>query len=231
MKYYKTFLFMIFTCMIFTSNALAYWWQPPTVCKMDTTKCYTVMGAGFDTEMWDATSKCRGMKYICPAALVSGGKEPILMGKRDLTNKHLIKSDYDINLYSAYDDCFGMRRLSDDGTQVYYNGKYINIWCDGVLSKADEILENGEVTYGAQPTCTDLAKNNYVGIVNGTCFGKYYDTKKYSIECGTELLPRRLIVMNNAYWGSYPDNIPVTQNDADKFFEVMYDVSLSQQSK
>lgn len=231
MNFCNTILSGIFTSCVFIPLAYAYWWIPPTVCKMDTTKCYTVMGNGYDEEMWDATSKCRGMKYICPSALVSGAKEPVLLGKRDITNKNLVKSDYDTSLYSIQDNCFGMRRLSSDGTQVYYNGKYLNIWCNGILSKVDEVMDNGEVTYTEQPTCASLAKDNYAAILNGTCFGKYYDTIKYALECGSGLIPTRIISINNADWGAYPDYIPTTQNEADKVFEIMYENSLVQREK
>ena len=230
-KSYTRIFFALCTTLIFTHVAHAYWWMPPTVCKMDTTKCYKVMGMGFDEEMWDGTSKCRGMKYICPEALASGGHEPELVGKIDLTNPKLVKSDYDMSLYDTYQNCFGMRKLSNDGTQAYYNGKYFNIWCNGILSKVDEVLENGEVSFTFQPTCETLAQDNYAAIKNGKCYGKYYDSQKYALECGTGLIPTRIILKNNADYGNYSDRIPVTQNEADKIFEIMYENSLAQKEK
>ncbi|MBQ8255665.1 MAG: hypothetical protein IJY99_01730 [Alphaproteobacteria bacterium] len=32
------------------------WWEQPTVCKLNPSDCYSGMGAGFDSEMWDATA-------------------------------------------------------------------------------------------------------------------------------------------------------------------------------
>ena len=231
MKSYNKIFFIFCMTFLFTPIASAFWWMPPTVCKMDTTKCYKVMGMGFDEEMWDSTSKCRGMKYVCPDALVTGGDEPELIGKRDLTNPKLVKHDYDTSLFDTSLECFGMRKLSNDGTQVYYNGKYFNIWCDGILSNVDEVLENGEVSFTFQPTCESLAKDNYAAIKNGNCYGKYYDSQKYALECGTGLIPTRIISINNADYGSYPDHLPVTQNEADKIFEMMYENSLTQKGK
>lgn len=41
-----------------TYAATTPWWMQPTVCRLDPTDCYTTMGMGFDSEMWDATSNC-----------------------------------------------------------------------------------------------------------------------------------------------------------------------------
>ena len=38
--------------------AAAPWLEQPTVCKLNPTDCYSGMGAGFDSEMWDAKILC-----------------------------------------------------------------------------------------------------------------------------------------------------------------------------
>ena len=216
--------------LVIVSSASAYWWLPPTICKKDTSQCYTATNGGIATEFWDTDAKCWGMKYICPDAITYYVREPKTFTKKELTDKSKFDPDYDLNLYSVSDDCFGIRRINKEGNQAYVDGKYVNIWCNGILDKPDESFTNGEITYGEQPTCETLKKIGYAAVNTGTCFGKYYDESQYYIECGTALLPTRLIVLNNAYYGLHKESFPVTQTDADIIFDEMYKNSQTQKS-
>ena len=205
------------------------WWEQSTVCKLNPSDCYSGMGAGFDSEMWDANAGCWGMKYICPDATTTNTHEPILMGREEIKRGTGIKVDFDTNLLSTDDECFGRRKTAEGGTMASVNGKFVNVWCNGILNNADETLENGEITYGPQPTCSILANDGYVGVENGRCYGKYFDTSKYIIECGSALLPTRLIVLNGANYNA-STNIK-TESDAERTFDTMYSNSKTQKSK
>lgn len=205
------------------------WWEQSTVCKLNPSDCYSGMGAGFDSEMWDATAGCWGMKYICPDATTTNTREPILMGREEIKRGTGIKVDFDTNLLSTDDECFGRRKTAEGGTMASVNGKFVNVWCNGILNNADETLENGEITYGPQPTCSILANDGYVGVENGRCYGKYFDPGKYIIECGSALLPTRLIVLNGADYNT-PTNIK-SESDAERMFNTMYSNSKTQKIK
>lgn len=226
----KTLLLTILSVIYFNSGAnAADWWNQATVCKIDTTKCYNSMGAGFDAEMWDMTGKCRGMKYICPNALIKQYDEPTLIGKSDINNK-TIKSDFDTNILGENGDCFGSRKTNANGTQVMVNGTYVNVYCHGILDNADEVLNNGEITYDEQPTCESLKSNGYIAVKNGKCFGKYLDESKYYIQCGDELLPERIIILNGADFTTTA-SAPASTNDANKLFNTMYNTSKNQKEQ
>lgn len=188
------------------------------------------MGVGYDSGMWDATSDCWGLKWICPEATVATNKAPVLIGRGDLMDGKVIKKDFDIDILNGY--CFGARKTTANGTQVSINGKYVNVWCNGVLSNPDETVENGEIVTGAQPTCRDLAANGYVATKTEKCYGKYYSEDKYYIECGTGQMPTRLIVLNGATDINYSWNKgPTTEEEAQKLFSKMYSVSQTQKKK
>lgn len=188
------------------------------------------MGTGYDAQLWDASASCRGMKLICPNALTAGGDEPVPMGKTALAKGTGIKADFDVTALA--DGCFGARKTAANGTQASVNGKYVNVWCRGILDNPDEIVATGEITLGAQPTCANLAENGYAAVVNGRCYGKYYNPNEYYIECGAELLPNRLIVLNGAdYMAGTSANTPVTMDDANNKFKSMYEVSKQQHEK
>lgn len=227
----KFFIFSLLALTYANTAISAPWWDQLTVCRMDTSRCYTVMGAGFDSEMWDAKAKCRGMKYICPEALASKTTTPILISRDDTDNNDIIKSDYDTELLSNSGDCFGQRRTNKSGNQVMVNGKYVNIYCDGILPKPDEILENGEIVYEKQPTCETLKKDGFVAVENGKCFGKYYDESEYYIDCGHDLKPKQIIVLNGAQYTTTTDNAPKTSNAAKQLFNKMLSVSKSQKAQ
>lgn len=223
---------LAFVC-VNTAIANIAWWDQITICRIDTTKCYTTMGAGFDPDIWDADAGCRGMKYICPEALIKNTIHPELIGKKQLTDKKIIKSDYNTDLLSETGDCFGRRTSNDTGSQVLVNGKYVNVYCHGVLSKSDEILDNGEIVYDTQPTCETLKQNEYIAAENGKCYGKYLDSSKYHIECSddlNDLLPERIIVLNGADLIPATNN-PISSKDADKLFKKMQSVSKKQKEQ
>lgn len=214
----------------FAATSATPWWLQPTVCRINTTHCYITMGVGYDSELWDASANCRGMKMICPDALTTGGDEPVAIGKTELSNGKKIKSDYDITVLA--DGCFGVRKTSANGTMASVNGKYVNVWCRGILDNPDEIVATGEITNGAQPTCTELAENGYAAVLNGKCYGKYYNPAEYYIECGAELTPNRLIILNGAdYTETTSVNTPTTIDAARSVFDSMYKVSKTQHEK
>jgi hypothetical protein len=111
------------------------------------------------------------------------------------------------------------------------NGKYVNVWCNGVLDKSDEDLENGEIVYGTQPTCESLKKDGYIATENGKCFGKYYDTSKYHIECEGNLAPERIIILNGAEYSNIMHAGPKNETEAEKIFNKMQSVSKSQKAQ
>ena len=212
-----------------TANAAdaADWWNQATVCKYDTSRCYTTMGAGFDPEMWDATKGCRGMKYICPNALKQPSQNPELIGINNIAQ--MINSDFHPDLLGESGDCFGKRRT--DGTQVMVNGNYVNLYCHGILNKSDETLNDGEIVFGTQPTCETLKANGYIAVENGKCVGKPIDESKYYIDCGKELLPERLVLLNGAEVTTKNTGNAVTQQQATELFNKMYKVSLNQKKQ
>ena len=216
-----------------TYAATTPWWMQPTVCRLDPTDCYTTMGMGFDSEMWDATSNCWGLKLICPDALVAYSRDPVPMGRAEIARDggKKIKVDFDTNLLGTNGDCFGRRKTSENGTVASVNGTNVYVWCPGILDKPDETLPNGEITYGTQPTCKSLAEYGYVGIENGRCYGKYFDNAKYFIECGTALMPTRLIVLNGANYTAPMNGAPIDMDAAERLFDKMYNVSQTQHAK
>ena len=227
--FFASFAFAIsITCA--THAATLNWWQQPTICKLSTTNCYVSMGAGYDAGMWDATGNCRGMKLICPNALTDGADEPKPMGKSDLAKGTGISTDFDTSVLA--DGCFGARKTSANGTQASVGGNFVNVYCRGVLDDYDEIVTTGEIKTGTQPTCAELAEREYVAVVNGRCYGKRYAARDYYIECGSALLPTRMIVLNGAHYESgTSSDIPENQTDANKKFELMYKTSQEQHKK
>lgn len=227
----KIILFSVIS-MVFTASVYAAvpWWTRPTICRLNPSDCYKPMGAGFDSGMWDAVGNCWGMKLICPDAL-SGANDgvPVPMGRAEIASGRGINPDFDTSLLRG--DCFGRRKTTSNGTQVSVDGKYVNVWCSGVLSMPDGVVDGGEFAL-SQPTCAELAADGYVGVLNKTCYGKYYDPEKYYIECGdTGIMPTRMIVLNGASNTTDPGKVPVTAADADKIFNEMQSVSRQQYEK
>lgn len=202
------------------------WWLQPTICRINPSKCYVTTGNGYDAELWDVTSNCRGMKLICPDALTGSYSVPMPISKTEIASGTGINTDFDLNALSASGDCFGTRKSSGNGSEVLVDGKYAKVWCTGILRSPDEQLANGEITYGTEPTCAELAADGYVAIVNQNCYGKYFDPNMYYIECKSgQLLPERIVALNgaDAYVGvtSTKPTYPTEQSAANSIFGTM----------
>lgn len=226
-----SFISLITTC---AAMAAIPWWQQPTICRLNPSNCYVSMGTGFDSEMWDADANCWGLKLICPQALLGQSAnrgEPVAMGRAEIARGDRISQDFDTDILN--NGCFGVRKTMANGSMASVNGNYVNVWCSGLLDNPDEILANGEIMYNGQPTCTQLANNGYVGVINGRCYGKYYNPNEYFIDCGTSsnLLPQRLIILNGADINTASSNTPASQAAADEIFEKMQQTSAVQRDK
>lgn len=206
------------------------WWHQPSICRVNNAVCYPTLGIGFDDALWDTGSNCRGMKLVCPDALTAGGRDAVAMGKTALSKGTGIKPDFDTNVLNG--DCFGARKTSANGTLASVNGNYVNVWCPGILTNPDENVASGEITYGAQPTCQSLADDGYAAVVNNKCYGKQYSLDKYFIECGRDLLPSRIIVLNGAdVTAPATASNPATRSAANAKFSTMMSVSKTQRDK
>lgn len=228
MKKNMIFTILSIVCLTATADAVD-WWNQPTVCKYNPTKCYTTMGAGFDSEMWDASASCWGVKYICPNALKTPSQKPELVGIKNIEN--MINSDFAPDLLGESGDCFGKRKTNKTGTQIMVYGDYVNLYCHGILDNADEELANGEIVYKNQPTCETLREKGYIAVENGKCVGKSIDDSKYYIDCGKNLLPKRLVLLNGAEITTKNTGNITTQKDADKVFNTMYSASKKQKTQ
>ena len=215
----------LLSLIIFSTNALAAtpWWQQPTICRLNPANCYTSMGTGYDSGMWDANANCWGMKLICGDALTNTNSDT-LMGRTEIARGTNINSDYDVNVLNG--DCFGVRKTSTDGTRVSVDGHMVRVWCNDILESVNkpvvESIDAGQITYdNTQPTCQNLATENYVAVANGKCYGKYYDSGRYYVQCNGEI--PTLVVLNGANYETGNTSYPVTQADADALFNQMYD--------
>ncbi len=190
----------------FDNSATAFdipWWEQPTVCRVNETKCYVNMGDGFNTDKWDGDSNCYGMKYICPNAFNPPQPyEAQLVSRNDIKHNtnNAISDDFDTNILSKTDDCFGVRRkYNKTGSEVMVGGKPVKVWCTGILEDPIDETENGEIT-DKPVTCDFLEKKGYIGVENGKCWGKPYDASKYHVDCGGEgnkdFKPARLVILN-----------------------------------
>ena len=230
----KTFLFSAISLLMFgAANA--------TVCKLVPTKCYTNMGTGYfysatnpDPESWDITSNCWGKKYICVEALTDAYvnthniTDRAALGRKEIAS-NIKSSDFDTTILNG--DCFGARISKDGGAQVKVGGRYVNVWCSGVLDDLnsirgisitiDDTFDNGDITLGTQPTCDILSQVNYANIQNGKCYGKYYNPNEYRVQCNGE--NPMLIVLNGADPDGTPNTDIKTKTDADARFRTMYE--------
>ena len=206
------------------------WWEQPTVCRINPAKCYTVMTAGFESGMWDPDSKCYGMKYICPDAFKTNAPSAPELISRDKISE-IASSDFDTNILSKTDNCFGVRKSNKTGNQVMMGGKFTNVWCPGVLDNhPTKETENGEIT-DKPVTYTALKSNGYIGVENGKCWGKPYDDSKYYVDCGDnkeDFAPARLVILNGA---EYDERNPATETDLQMKMKDMYTVSKEQKAK
>ncbi|MCL2331128.1 MAG: hypothetical protein FWC61_01120 [Proteobacteria bacterium] len=231
-------LFGFFTCAVVfqAGGATTPWWLQATICQINPSKCYAAMGKGYafdtsDVSTWDITSNCWGKKLICGDALTPAGFyiNPRAMTKTEIAAGTGISSDFDISVLGPTNDCFGARKTASGGSQVMAGGTMVNVWCMGVLSNPDERVANGEIIYptsAPQPTCASLAADGYVAILNGSCYGKYFDPNQYFIECVSgQLLPTRVVALNgaDAYIGATSSSVtyPTDQAAADALFNAM----------
>ncbi|MDR0726685.1 MAG: hypothetical protein LBF37_01325 [Rickettsiales bacterium] len=229
-------LFSTLCAIILGGNAMAAipWWLQPTICRPNPTGCYASMGSGFDDGMWDATSNCWGLKMICGQAIIPTASDSVAMGKTTITAGTGINNDFDTDLLNG--DCFGSRKTTANGSMASVNGTYVNVWCNGILDSADEVLPTGEITFGTQPKCKDIAPNGWVAVLNQKCYGKYYDPSDYYIECeGNNVMPTRLIELNGAAaiigTGSGSYDYPTDTNAAKSLFDKMQATSTAQKAQ
>ena len=229
----KKYLLFTLSSLIFaaTNAGATNWWQQTTICRPNNSQCWS-NNVAVDIGMWDATSSCWGIKNVCGEAMTSGGTDN-LIPKLQITNGNTIKSDFDINQLSLNKDCWGIRKTRNSGTEAMVGSQYVKVYCAGVLNDADEVLKNGEIKIdGAQPMCSDLAPNGYVAILNGTCYGKYFNPAHYVIECDGGELPNRIIALNgatNPIW--YASAVPATMRAATDIFNMMRAASQAQKDK
>ena len=216
------------------SFAATPWWQQPTICRPNPTSCYASMGMGFDTEMWDATGNCRGLKLVCPNATTANDTDPVAMGKLTIAAGTGINPDFDTNVLA--NDCFGARKTTANGSMASVNGSFVKVWCNGVLPSPDETLSSGEIKFGTQPKCTDLSSDGWVAVLNSTCYGKYFDQSDYYIECeGNTETPKRIVQLNGATGitgtGSAPTTYPTSVAAARDIFDAMQATSAAQRAE
>lgn len=206
------------------------WWNHPTICTIDETRCYGATTPGLDDSLetgWDVSGGCRGKKYICTNALTIDATEPVAMERADITSGNKVISDFDTTVYVSGDNCYGARRSRNGGTMVSVNGNYVRVWCNGVLSNPDEQLTFGEITVGNQPTCSELAADGYAPILNGKCYGKYYNPNSYAITCDGET--PKLTILNGAT-DYNPNGNGVTESDATAIFKSMVSTSTNRRN-
>lgn len=230
----KTFaVSLLCTMAAYAAFGADYWlMMTPTVCKLDTSECYSKMGAGYEREKWDATGQCWGQKLICPEALTSGGSMPVAMTKDAIKKGTGISSDFDTNILNG--DCFGKRKTSADGSMASINGTMVPVWCNGIVSSVYDYTTNGEITDQKQPTCRQLADIGYIGLQENGCYGRPYDYTKYYIECdenSDSFTPSRIIILNGAEYITGTTSAPIDKNAANSIFDNMESVSERQREK
>lgn len=216
--------FGMMACAAFGANN---WWDMPTICTIDDTRCYPGIRQGLDDSLdtgWDVSGGCRGKKYICASALVGDYDEPVALERAQITSANVRITDFDTNVLVTTDNCYGARKAKNGGAMVSVGGNYVRVWCRDILSNPTEILSNGEITVGAQPTCAALANDGYAAILNDKCYGKYYDPSKYAIECNGE--NPMLVLLNGAVYN--PGGRGMSQSDANSAFGTMVSASARQ---
>ncbi|MBR1380753.1 MAG: hypothetical protein IJ560_04180 [Alphaproteobacteria bacterium] len=229
-KLYFTFTLLTITTVADAATVSVPWWSRPTICKISTKNCYPNMGNGFDTEMWDANNNCWGMKIICADAMIDGAHGDAPMGRNEIAAHANINIDYDTDVLNG--GCFGARATKNNGAMVSINGKYVPVWCSGILHTPDDFVAGGEIIASA-PTCAELARDGYVAVTNGNCFGKYFDPNDYFIDCANGgNLPTRIVVLNGAdISGRIVGGAPYDRAAADAIFREMYSVSATKHAE
>lgn len=207
-----------------TSHAALNWWDQPTVCRANPSKCYNTMGAGYNADEWDSDADCRGKKIICGTALKPASNDNWAFSKKDIRDMNGINSDFNINILNG--DCFGSRKTISNGLQAIYNNEPIDVYCAGVLENIYdydyiERVETGSILARTnQPKCSELAEYGYARAKNGNCYGKKYPTTKYYIDCASAN-DTRLIVLNGANYTEPMGNNPRTLDAAEELFKQM----------
>jgi len=221
-------------CAAGGARAATSWWLQPTICKPNPATCYASMGIGFESGMWDATGNCWGLKIVCGEALTPVKTSPVEMGKTTIAAGTGINADFDTSMLNG--DCFGARKTQANGSMASVNGTFVKVWCNGILDNPSETLATGEIQFGTQPNCKDLAKNGFIAVLNQKCYGKYFAEGDYYIECaGTNELPTRIVRLNGASQvvgttaGSY--NYPQDLASAKTIFDTMQSVSAAKRAE
>ena len=227
----KTFLLsLLIMPLAMESNAAIDWWERETVCRINPSKCYNTMGAGFDIEAWDSDSECRGKKIICGTALKPTSDENWALSKLDVRNMNGINPDFNIDILNG--DCFGVRQTISNGLQAIYNDKPVDVYCPGILENIYdydyiENVETGSILARAtQPKCDDLAEYGYARVKNGRCYGKRYSESEYYIDCSRgDDNDARLIILNGADYREPMGNNPHTPDAAEEKFQEMIELA------
>ena len=223
------------------------WWKRigPTVCRINNQTCYSKMVSGSycasigNPECWDSDANCWGKKYICENALKSGVTGNLLT-KAQIASATLVSNDFDINIESESENCFGVRKTYDNGASAAINGKKVKVWCNNVPLESNdiEIIKTGQIILdGTQPTCTSLSENGFAAVQNGSCWGKEYsknfNNRDYYIDCKSgQLEPYRIIDINGAQ--DYNQNASTESDTYEKIkntFQTMLKTSRAQHDK
>ncbi len=219
-----------------SANAFTPWWEQDTICRINSNNCYSSATKGINMESWDDTSKCWGKKIICAKALaLKNSSDNTEVAKKDISNTSYVNADFDTNKLSKSGEeyCYGQRKTKSNNTQAMVNGTYVKVWCPGILDNADDSTQNGEITFGTQPTCNMLAEKNYIAVIDdkNKCYGKKLSTSYY-IDCSdsTNDKPSQLIVLNDADINAPQGNTPQTMADAKAKFQDMHKTSTDRKS-
>ena len=216
--------FIMFGMLCTNAFGATDWWNQETICAIDDTMCYAKSTLGIDASLesgWDVSGGCRGMKYICPDALTSGGDVARTMERSAIASGSGIIRDFDTDVYVASENCYGARKSKNGGTMVSAGGNYVRVWCNGILSNPTSELPNGEITTGAQPTCAMLAADGIAAVLNGKCYGKQYNPNNYAIDCDGE--SPILVLLNGANYD--PNGRGMAQSEANSIFGSMFSTS------
>ena len=214
------------------ANAASNWTlATSTVCRRDPTECYTKMGIGYESQIWDNDAKCWGQKLICPEALDDPNAFiPVAKTINDIKKNNGINPDFDTDVLNG--DCFGVRRTSANGSMAYWDEEMVPVWCENVPVDWVADVPNGLIA-DPIPSCRDLADWGFIAIEEDGCYGKEYDYNQYYIECNNdgEMLPSRIIILNGAEYITGTNANAMDTNAADDIFDEMESVSERQRGK
>ena len=210
----------------------AEWWLMPTICQPDNAECYPGWTTPvIDVNEWDVGAKCNGKKIVCDNAI----KNPLFgpaLSKAEISDSSIIDQDFDVGAAHPTNQCFGVRKTRNNGTEAKVGTEWRKVFCPGVLDDPDDVVTNGEIMLGTadQPTCESLADIGRIGVLNGQCYGKAgYFESDFHIECGGGLLPIKIVVLNGATINTAGANNPTTDEDANALFGIMIENAAEQQ--